>query len=126
MKNTRKKEYFSLYPEAQEMHFTENVEGGMDSEFAFFNLADAEAHANRCAPKQTVQTLSRAEAESLPEEETIVINTAPLEGGSTNAPTGYEAMTKAEIMALLDEQQIEYNSKATKAELIALLPPVTE
>ena len=33
----------------------------------------------------------------------------------------YNAMTKKELMALLDEKGIEYNERQTKAELIALL-----
>jgi len=33
----------------------------------------------------------------------------------------YNAMTKKEIMALLDERGIDYNPRQTKAELIALL-----
>ena len=33
----------------------------------------------------------------------------------------YNAMTKKELMALLDEKGIEYSERQTKAELIALL-----
>lgn len=33
----------------------------------------------------------------------------------------YNAMTKKELMALLDERGIDYNPRQTKAELIALL-----
>lgn len=53
-------------------------------------------------------------------EETDAVDTD--EGDGDDEVVKLDKLTKAELTALLDEEGIEYNESATKAELIALFP----
>lgn len=44
------------------------------------------------------------------------------DAGESGEVVELEKLTKAELTALLDEEEIEYNDSDTKAELIALFP----
>ena len=75
---------------------------------------------------EVVEGLTKDRAEFLISKGAIVEAEA-VEGEDVNAGEGgdvveLEKLTKAELTALLDEEEIDYNDSDTKAELIARFP----
>ena len=75
---------------------------------------------------EVVEGLTEKRAKFLLEQGAIVEAEA-VEGEDVNTGEGgevveLEKLTKAELTALLDEEEIEYNDSDTKAELIARFP----
>ena len=75
---------------------------------------------------EVVEGLTKDRAEFLLSKGAIV-ETEAVEGEDVNTGEGgevveLEKLTKAELTALLDDEEIEYNDSDTKAELIARFP----